>query len=340
MENKNTSRVVIGVLVVLVLLLGGYIAVSGGKSAATANGASEAAALPMETYQAQYVKPETPIDRSKNVTLPGWGGFTIPAKTKKITQGFEFHNPAENLWYEDWVSLDGTTLEKLVVDSGQTTELSHYLRLAGIQAEVTKVLDADPAYFEIQKTDAGAYTIEAVKGYKGEKTLTVQTDDGKQYTLTLTGKEECYYIAFGLYLEVVCAKDGDDPRPCPRRVPGLCGVPALSFGPHHQDQQRHRKADTDRGLSPLAVGKTGSVDNKKRTELGINKPYGVKGVGKSKADRQLRAPLPNKDYEIDEESGRPAPRSLSGGVRLRNAGVCDWYFSSWQQGVWTEYDRG
>lgn len=57
MENKNTSRVVIGVLVVLVLLLGGYIAVSGaargGKSAATANGASEAAALPMETYQAQ-----------------------------------------------------------------------------------------------------------------------------------------------------------------------------------------------------------------------------------------------------------------------------------------------
>ena len=205
MENKNTSRVVIGVLVVLVLLLGGYIAVSGGKSAATANGASEAAALPMETYQAQYVKPETPIDRSKNVTLPGWGGFTIPAKTKKITQGFEFHNPAENLWYEDWVSLDGTTLEKLVVDSGQTTELSHYLRLAGIQAEVTKVLDADPAYFEIQKTDAGAYTIEAVKGYKGEKTLTVQTDDGKQYTLTLTGKEECYYIAFGLYLE-----DGDE----------------------------------------------------------------------------------------------------------------------------------
>ena len=64
---------------------------------------------------------------------------------------------------------------------------------------------ADPAYFEIQKIDAGAYTIEAVKGYKGEKTLTVQTDDGKQYTLTLTGKEECYYIAFGLYLE-----DGDE----------------------------------------------------------------------------------------------------------------------------------
>lgn len=108
MENKNTSRVVIGVLVALVVLLGGYIAVSGaargGKSAVTATGstgASEAAALPMETYQAQYVKPETPIDRSKNVTLPGWGGFTIPANTNIINQGFEFHNPAENFWYED-----------------------------------------------------------------------------------------------------------------------------------------------------------------------------------------------------------------------------------------------
>lgn len=210
MENKNTSRVVIGVLVVLVLLLGGYIAVShltGAKTAPAAGptGASSAAVVPMEEYQAQYVKPETPIDRSKNVTLPGWGGFTIPANTNIINQGFEFHNPAENLWYEDWVSLDGTPLEKLVVDSGQTVELSHYLRLAGIQAEVTKVLEADPAYFEIPKTDEGVYTIEAIKGYKGEKPLTVQTDDGKQYTLTLTGKEECYYISFGLYLE-----DGDE----------------------------------------------------------------------------------------------------------------------------------
>ena len=58
MENKNMSRLVIGVLVVLVLLLGGYIAVSGtargGKSAATANGssgASEAATLPIFDFQ-------------------------------------------------------------------------------------------------------------------------------------------------------------------------------------------------------------------------------------------------------------------------------------------------
>lgn len=87
MENKNTSRVVIGVLVVLVLLLGGYIAVSGGKSAATANGASEAAALPMETYQAQYVKPETPIDRSKTSPCRAGAALPSPQRPKRSRRG-------------------------------------------------------------------------------------------------------------------------------------------------------------------------------------------------------------------------------------------------------------
>ena len=57
--------------------------------------------------QGAYVKPEEPVDRSKNVTLPGWGGFTIPANTAEITQGFEFHNPEENFWYVDHISVNG-----------------------------------------------------------------------------------------------------------------------------------------------------------------------------------------------------------------------------------------
>ena len=57
----------------------------------------EAPAPQIEQTQGSYVKPETPIDRSKNVTLPGWGGFTIPANEQHITQGFEFHNPVENI---------------------------------------------------------------------------------------------------------------------------------------------------------------------------------------------------------------------------------------------------
>ena len=54
-----------------------------------------------------------------------------------------------------------------MVDSSQTTELSHYLRLAGIQAEVTKVRTPTPPILR-SKTDAGAYTIEPSKGYKGK----------------------------------------------------------------------------------------------------------------------------------------------------------------------------
>lgn len=92
MENKNVNRAVIGVLALLVVLLGGYIAVShltGAKTAPAAGptGASSAAVVPMEEYQAQYVKPETPIDRSKNVTLPGWAALPSPQTPISSTRG-------------------------------------------------------------------------------------------------------------------------------------------------------------------------------------------------------------------------------------------------------------
>lgn len=203
LKSISKSTAIILALTAAVVVLCGYIFVS--RDTAAAPAASSTSALPMEAAQAEYVKPETPIDRSKNVTLPGWGGFTIPANTNVITQGFEFHNPAENFWYEDWVSINGTQLEKLVVDSGEAVELDHYLKLAGIQASVTAVSGADESCFAIGTDDAGACTIEAIKGYSGEKTLTLTTDDGQDVTLTLTCKEECYYIAFGLYLT-----DGDE----------------------------------------------------------------------------------------------------------------------------------
>lgn len=76
------------------------------------------------------------MDRSQNVTLPGWGGFTIPANTKEITKGFEFHNPAENFWYEDHISINDTEIESLVVDSGVKVDLNHYLALANIRSNV------------------------------------------------------------------------------------------------------------------------------------------------------------------------------------------------------------
>lgn len=193
---KTKSSVLVVVLVLIIAALCGYILLSGR--------AKPEAAAPAETpkvaeNQGAYVKPEQPIDRSKNVTLPGWGGFTIPANSQTITQGFEFHNPEENLWYEDEISIDGTALEKLVVDSGNKTELAHYLRLAGINETVTEVTDYDADCFAVAQND-NAYTLEAIAGFDGTKTVTVKTDAGREVKLDVTCSEDYYYMTFGLFL--------------------------------------------------------------------------------------------------------------------------------------------
>ncbi len=84
-ENKKDKRKNIIILIlVLIIALGGFFLF---------NRKDDDKPLDVDTEQSSYVKPETPVDRSKNVTLPGWGAFNIPANTKEITQGFEFHNP-------------------------------------------------------------------------------------------------------------------------------------------------------------------------------------------------------------------------------------------------------
>lgn len=98
-ENKKDKRKNIIILIlVLIIALGGFFLF---------NRKEDDKPLDVDTEQSSYVKPETPVDRSKNVTLPGWGAFNIPANTKEITQGFEFHNPEENFWYVDKMSVDG-----------------------------------------------------------------------------------------------------------------------------------------------------------------------------------------------------------------------------------------
>ena len=202
--NISKSTLIIAALAAAVVVLGGYIVVSKNMQAAPAASVVEQP-LELEQSQGEYVKPETPVDRSKNITLPGWGGFTIPAGTTHITQGFEFHNPEENLWYEDVISIDGTQLEKLVVDSGNQTEINHYLKLAGIQSNAVDVTSYDSSCFAVNKTEDGTLTLEAVGYFDGEKTIAVQTEDGQQTDLQVTCQQECYYITFGLYLE-----DGDE----------------------------------------------------------------------------------------------------------------------------------
>lgn len=199
LSGVKASTVVITVLAAAVIGMGGYIAVEQKAAKEQAASAAQNQPVAMEQGQGEYVKPETPVDRSKNITLPGWGGFTIPAYTNVINQGFEFHNPEQNYWYEDWVSINGTQLEKLVVDSGNTVPIEHYLKLAGIQSAVQSVGDYDKKCFRIENGTDG-YTVEAIGGFTGTKIIPVTTADGQTVDLSVACKDECYYISFGLYL--------------------------------------------------------------------------------------------------------------------------------------------
>lgn len=207
-EEEKKKRILLLLLILLLLfIIAGlcvYIFASGGLHKVEA-AESGGAALELADNQGEYVKPEEPVDRSKNVTLPGWGGYTIPAGTTHITKGFEFHNPGENLWYEDVICIDGVELENLVVDSGIQVELDHYLKLAGIEEKVAAVDDYDEGCFRIMKSGDGSYTLEGIAGFEGSKTITAVTDQGREVIIEVACKKDFYYMTFGLYLT-----DGDE----------------------------------------------------------------------------------------------------------------------------------
>lgn len=172
----------------------------------------------VEKTQGTYVAPETPVDRSQQVTLPGWGGFTIPAGTANITQGFEFHNPEENMWYEDNFYDGDKFLEKLVVDSGEAVQLNHYLALSGIESKAVDV-QCDESVFAVtdepvlddngNETGETAKAIQAIAPYEGDKEVTVTCEDGTTKTYTVNGMQNYYYMTFALYLDN-SANGGED----------------------------------------------------------------------------------------------------------------------------------
>ena len=164
-------------------------------------GSTSSEMVSMEQNQGAYVSPETATNQTRNVTLPGWGGFTIRADTKHITEGFEFHNPKKNRWYEDQIGFNGVSLENLVVGDGTAVELDHYLYLAGITSKAVKTMEYDQKCFEIAANEEKNLTLKAIRNFEGTKSIRVQTEDGQQVQLDVTCYSECYYMTFGLYLE-------------------------------------------------------------------------------------------------------------------------------------------
>ena len=61
---------------------------------------NNSAKLELEESQQDYVANEKQVDHSKNIVMPGWGSFTIPANTTDIDKGIDMYNPSSNRWYK------------------------------------------------------------------------------------------------------------------------------------------------------------------------------------------------------------------------------------------------
>lgn len=80
-ENKKDKRKNIIILIlVLIIALGGFFLF---------NRKDDDKPLDVDTEQSSYVKPEKPVDRSKNVTLPGWGASRFSKHPERMCQQSE-----------------------------------------------------------------------------------------------------------------------------------------------------------------------------------------------------------------------------------------------------------
>lgn len=203
-KEKNTvKKLIVGMVVLIIIII--ILLLRGCTGCVPSNDPNTP--LDVEKTQQEYVEPEEAVDRSKQVSLPGWGGFTIEANKTNITKGFEFHNPESNVWYEDTISIDGKELETLVVDSGEKVSLDHYLALAGIDSKVTDVTSYDNTMFSISDEELeedGETTshkcVEAIGYFDGEQSIVVKCEDGSEHTITVTCEQDYYYMTFALYL--------------------------------------------------------------------------------------------------------------------------------------------
>ena len=156
--------------------------------------------LPIEETQDVYVAPETPYDRSKVVTMPGWGAYNIKANTTSIDRGFEFHNPEENVWYEIAVSYNGESMDRMIVGSGNEYTLNHFLKLAGIRTNAKELKDYNEQAFALGQNDDNEITIDAVGICDEESSFVIVGEDGGEYKFDLKCYSDCYYMTFALYI--------------------------------------------------------------------------------------------------------------------------------------------
>lgn len=200
-EREKTKRLIIALTSVIVVLL--LVLCFGGmllkQKSDCCNNSLENKQLTIDENQGSFQTDEEKHRYVRQITLPGWGSFNIPANQLTVSQGFEFHNPAKNSWFEDTVFIEDKELETFIVEENEI-ELDHLLRLSGNKNIAKSIVSYDEEYFDIYENAENKYVMKGLNGFEGEKEIVVETADGNTVTLRVTSNHNFYYMTFALYL--------------------------------------------------------------------------------------------------------------------------------------------
>ena len=198
---KRRNLILFIIIIILLLLLGSCSAMYQKKKACCDGCAvQEEDIIEVDPNQGQYASEETIEEHVKMIAMPGWTGFTIPANTTSISQGFEYHNPSSNSWYEDTVTINGIETETFIVGEDEV-KIDHLLRIAGIKNTVKSIVSYDESLFKVELGSDNQFFIKGLKGFNGTQEIVVETANGEQTTLSVTSKNDFYYMTFALYIE-------------------------------------------------------------------------------------------------------------------------------------------
>ncbi len=201
-REKKKNTIFLLTIIILLLLLGSCSAFYLKKSKECSNCSitSEDETVEIDPNQGKYASEETIEKHDRLIAMPGWVSFTIPANSLSITQGFEFHNPASNSWYEDTVTINGIETETFIVGEDEI-KINHLLRIAGIKNTVKGVVSYDSDLFKVELGSDNQYFIKGLNGFEGTQEIIVELANGENVTLSVTSKNEFYYMSFALYIE-------------------------------------------------------------------------------------------------------------------------------------------
>ena len=96
-DKKKNKKAIILILLLLLLLIGAFYVIFNYERLFGHHEAGDGIGLYIDPNSSDYVAPE--VEEKPSVAIPGWGTFTIPPETTKLTNMVDFFNPETNKDY-------------------------------------------------------------------------------------------------------------------------------------------------------------------------------------------------------------------------------------------------